>query len=92
MNITIIIIIYSYIYKMYFLVLLIFLYTIRRIFRIFTFLDFTNFIKNDENSIVLATIARKLPLCLTWLLKILRKSIVFHIYMTIPLKQYLSLT
>ena len=86
-TITIIRIIYSYIYKVYFLVLLIFVYTIRRIFRIFKFLNFTNFVKKGENSIVLATIAGKLPLCLIYLLKIrkcfakklLRKSSFSHL-------------
>ena len=33
-------------------------------------LNFTNFIKNGQSSIVLATVVRKLPLCLIWLLKI----------------------
>ena len=56
-------------YKVHFLVLLNFLYTIR-IFRILKFLNFTDLIKNGENSIVLAIIVRKLPLCVICLLKI----------------------
>ena len=47
-----------------------FFYILKEGFLEFEFLNFTNFIKNGENSIVLATIVRKFPLCLICLQKI----------------------